>query len=316
MLLNNHPLITEYLEYGRTIKAYSVHTIEGYRSALNAFVAAHPDTDPADMTSPEIISYEHSRVRILRPRSRARDVCAIRAFYKWLHEEKGAIKRNPALKLKPPTLDDSTRSCPLAGVRQKLMDATLRLRTDYRCIKARAILGVMFYAGLRPGEVCTLELPDVILREEESIIIVQLGKRSKRREVPLSDDLVVWLKDWLRIRRSPNQRFFVHGPSCRPVSLYILRGILAEVKAAAGVKDKFLTPHSGRHSFATTLYEETKDLPVVQEVLGHKNIETTRGYVHVTDKRKFAAVQLLNRRPDEPEKKTIKPIRLMKRRGK
>jgi site-specific recombinase XerD len=308
-------LIEDFLAYGEADKGYSPYTVRGYRSALRAF-EAFLSADLRQATTAQIIAYDQSRARNLRPRSRCGHLSAIKAFYRWLHEEKRAVERNPAASVKMPELDRSERSCPLGRVRARLIEACDRLRKPKLCILARAVFGCMFHGGMRPSEVCDLQLGDVMLQDVDSYLIVQAGKGRKRREVPLSDDLVTSLRAWLEIRVSPDAIFFAPRPG-RRLSRYLLTTLLREVKAAAGVHDDHLTPHSLRHSFATTLREEGEELEVIQELLGHAHLETTRQYLHVQDKRKFAAVQKLNKKPESVEPKTqIKPIRLLKARKK
>ncbi|HXJ39209.1 MAG TPA: tyrosine-type recombinase/integrase [Bryobacteraceae bacterium] len=326
-----HELITDFLAYGADEKAYSKHTLKGYRSTLNGFARylAGIGAVLVGVTAAQLIAYDAAQARRLRPRSRARYIAAIRAFYLWLTEEKKVIGRNPSLKLKPPTADPSRRSCPLGEVRRRLIDATERLKHEHRSVMARAALGCMFNAGLRPDDVCQLHLEDVIWGEEQTTLIIQSGKGNKRADLPIATDLADWLRAYLAIRgqsatdgkRSrkvkspppPSQNFFVHGPTHRPITQVFLRSLLAEVKAVAGIRDPHLTPHSLRHSFASTLYEEHTDLAVIQELLRHESVETTRIYVHPTDKRKYEAVQKLNKKPAESAPKKIKPVRLLKR---
>lgn len=311
MLACQPQVLTDFLTFGATEKAYSRFTIKCYRSAIGKLIAEHPGRDVLTLTATDLVAYDQTHSRTLKPRSRARDVAAIRAFYKWAVEE-GRIAKNPALRMKPPAFDKSGRACPLGDVRFRLIQACTRMVDLRRCVLMRAMFGVMFEAGLRPGEVCDLQLGDVILEGNDRRLIVQHGKGNKRREVPLSDDLAEALRSWLNHRRSSTSFFFVHGPNGRQVTQYYLRASLREIKAIAGVHDDSLTPHSCRHSFASTLDEEGVEITVIQDLLGHANVDTTRQYVHPTDTRKMQAVQKLNIRATPP-KKVIKPIRLLRR---
>jgi site-specific recombinase XerD len=274
-------VLTDWLNYGASEKAYTRDTLKGYRSAVGKLITEFAPRDVLTLTAPDLIAYDQRHSRCLAPRSRARDIAAIRAFYKWAVEE-GRVKKNPALKMAPPAFGKSRRSCPLGPVRARLIEACGRLVDPTRCALLRAMFGVMLEAGLRP-------------------------------EVDACDDLAEALRAWLHVRRSKEPYFFVHGPNGRRVSQYLLRASLREIKAIAGIHDDNLTPHSCRHSFATTLSEEGTDIEVIQDLLGHANIDTTRQYVHPTDKRKRAAVQLLNQKPETGAKKPVKVIRLMRR---
>lgn len=306
-------ILTDFLAYGVTEKAYAKDTLKSYRSAVGRLIAEHAGRDVLALTATDLVIYDQKHSRCLKPRSRARDVAAIRAFYRWAVED-GRIEKSPAVRMKPPAFDKSSRTCPLGQVRARLIEACGRMVEPARCILMRAMFGVMLEAGLRPGEVCDLQLGDVILQDGENRLVVQHGKGNKRREVPLSDDLVDAIRLWLDHRRSGTRFFFVHGPNGRQISQYYLRASLRELKAIAGVRDDNLTPHSCRHSFASTLSEQGTDITVIQDLLGHSNVDTTRMYCHPTDKRKLDAVQKLNQKPVTSDtKKPIKVIRLMRR---
>lgn len=311
-------LIEEFVKYGTEHLRYSYHTQKSYKCALGSFArwlaTTRKNLAVTEVTAAAVQSYDESKRDTCRPRTRRLHLCALRAFFKWLLDEKELITRDPAKRVKMPEMDKSSRTCPSGKVRARLIEACERVKNPVRGIMARAVLGVMFNAGLRPAEACALKLSDLHFSLDGSMLVVQKGKGNKRREEPINDDLQLWLKAWIGVRVSEVDELFVHSPK-RRLTQYVLRTILREVKAAAGVRDDGITPHTLRHSFATTLYHEGIDLAVIQELLGHESLETTRRYVHPGDDRKYKAVQKLNKSElgKKPAAAPIKPIRLLRR---
>lgn len=308
-------ILTRFLKFGMDEQGWSAHTFKGYRGDLRAFfrwLAGEGVTDPVGITRSHVLRHDVVQgVRGLRPESRRRKIAAIRAFTRWCVEE-GMIKGNdPAISIKLPPLDESTRIPPTAQEKDALMDGCTRLRSEYRCTMAAAVLACMFFGGLRPSEACALDMIDIDSRA--GVLIVQKGKNNKRREVEMNDTLVAYLALWLVARKSDPSvtRLFVTTLR-QPLTYPILRTLFVEIKIAAGLRGAtHLTAHTLRHWFATELHERKVDIEVIQELLGHANLNTTRGYVHVKRSARTDAVRALDSLPTTkpPPKSVQKPIR-------
>lgn len=146
-------------------------------------------------------------------------------------------------------------------------------------IKHRAMLSLVYACGLRRSEALNLKIGDVDSRR--GLLIVRQGKGKKDRIVPLSEKLVVLLRDYYRIERPGDYLF--EGEMAGPYSPTSLRSVLKAAVAKAGIK-KPVTLHWLRHSFATHLLESGTDLRYIQEILGHNSSRTTEIYTHVSRK--------------------------------
>jgi integrase/recombinase XerD len=155
----------------------------------------------------------------------------------------------------------------------------------------RALLELLYAAGLRISEALRLDLEDVSL---EQATVRVIGKGDRERLVPIGEVAVEALKAWIDggratilaahhvapIRGGP---VFV-GASGRRLARQQAWLAVKRAAAAAGVADR-VSPHTLRHSFATHLLEGGADLRIVQELLGHASISTTQLYTHVTGER-------------------------------
>lgn len=308
-------LAAEYIEWARTERAVSPRTLSTYHYSLETVGRwmRQQGLTFETVTPADLVRWDEDMSKTTRPRTRCLRINVAKTFFRWLTEKRRLIERSPADRLRLPTLDKSSRTVPLGEKRARLREACTRIRHEHQIPLVTAMLGVMMSAGLRPSETCDLDLADLFLSADQPYLVVRHGKGNKMREVPLSPSLIGELGSWLAVRPAHDETAAVFIHSRGRMTLHVMRRILDEVKAAAGIRDKGLTPHSLRHSFATTLYEEGADLPVIQDLLGHSKTDTTRKYVHPTDARKVRAIGKLDRIGDR--KGPVRPVRMLTRRA-
>lgn len=143
--------------------------------------------------------------------------------------------------------------------------------------KHQALLQTVYAAGLRVSEVVNLKLSDI--DSDRMTITVRQGKGKKDREVMLSEKLLALLRKYVK-EYSPEEFLFT-GQNGGAYSTRSVQQVMKRAVKAAGIK-KDATVHTLRHSFATHLLEQGTDLRYIQEFLGHKSIQTTQIYTHVT----------------------------------
>ena len=160
--------------------------------------------------------------------------------------------------------------------------------------KYRALAMVMYGAGLRVRETCTLEVSDI--DGSRMVIHVRHGKGDVARDVPLSPRLLEALRAYWRQERPPQPFLFVGKYTGRPVNPAAVRKAMQRARAAAGLKRR-VTPHTLRHSFATHLLEAGTDVRVIQQLLGHRCLSTTAGYTRVTHATMAKTTSPLDRLP-------------------
>lgn len=159
------------------------------------------------------------------------------------------------------------------------------LRAVQRCPKPRdrALALLPFYAGLRIGEVVALDVTDVSLSARKGLVVVRSGKGGRYREVPLHPELREQLAIWINDERpawpgsSTNPAVFLNARGGR-LGVRGASDILARLADDAGIDAEDFTSHVLRHTFGTTLVRGGHDLVLVAELMGHRRLETTRGY--------------------------------------
>lgn len=155
-------------------------------------------------------------------------------------------------------------------------------------IRNYAIVIMMYRAGLRVQEVCNLTLSDVNF--ETGLIYVQQskGKKGKKKDryVPMDSDIIKTCQDWLAVR--PQSDYFFCTLEGGKLDQRYIREVCYRISKKAGVfiqdgaKQKPVSPHKFRHSFATELVREKEcNIRDIQELLGHSSVSTTQIYTHV-----------------------------------
>ena len=163
----------------------------------------------------------------------------------------------------------------------------------FRKAKYRALFMTCYAAGLRLGEVCRLQVADI---DSRRMVIHVRGKGNQERLTILSSRLLEVLRTYWRLAKSKPKTWLFPGATLeRPVSLDTARSVFHRARTDAGLAR--YTPHSLRHSFATHLLDAGTDLVLIQQLLGHRCIDTTSRYTHVSLTRIQQAQSPLDRLP-------------------
>ena len=184
----------------------------------------------------------------------------------------------------------------------RLRDATERddvwkRHHDGKRERDRLLLAVFAYAGLRRSELLVLDWQDVDL--ERRLVKVRRAKGGRQRIVPIHPVLEPLFVDYLQVRAGdPEPTLFV-GEQGRRLSQTILTQTFLRYARAAGVTErKHVTPHTLRHVFASELLRAGANLRQIQELLGHKHLDSTQRYTRVTAHELRGAVKRLQYRTD------------------
>lgn len=214
------------------------------------------------------------------PRSNARLLSTLRAFYA-LQVRRGLRGDDPTALLDPPKLP---RSLPKA-LGEREIEALLAAPdvSAPEGLRDRAMLELMYAAGLRVSELVGLPATGVNLRQG---VLRVSGKGGKDRLVPLGEEAQHWLNRYLAESRPvlAGKRvataLFVN-PGGEPPSRQQFWGLVKRMAAAAGIDPRKISPHGLRHSFATHLLNHGADLRALQMLLGHSSLSTTQIYTLV-----------------------------------
>lgn len=277
----NTDLIREYLVYVRVEKGLRPLTCEAYERDLLQFAEyAEQDATALVQARQETIAgfLEHLTKHAVESRSAARKLSCLRGFYRWLQLDK-RVARDPTLNLESPAtwkvLPKSLAVTEVDAMLEQAATAADGPQTDGIALRDRAILELLYAAGLRVSELTGLNVSDLSLDAGRALV---RGKGDKERIVPLGRASVAALDDYLRngreqLAKKPTSRLFLSTRG-QPLSRAWVWRLVKRSNGRA-------SPHMLRHSCATHMVERGADLRTVQTLLGHADIATTQVYTHL-----------------------------------
>lgn len=278
--VGNRDLVREFLTYIQVEKGLSANTLESYARDVGKLQTW------AEQSGRSIDKLERKDLREwiarmsrdgLAPASISRAVSAARGFFRFLMLD-GHIQKHPVEDIHTPQRHSRLPKFLSEEEMERLLLAP-DIKTDLG-VRDRALLEVMYAAGLRVSEACGLKTGDVDL---DAALVTCHGKGNKQRRIPLGKSAIHWLQRYFTVRKE-------FGNENRP-ELFLYRGramtrhdawrIIKTHALTAGVPD--ISPHTLRHSFGTHLMQHGADSRSVQALLGHSDISTTEIYTHITD---------------------------------
>jgi len=312
--------INNFLEYLRSVRNSSPHTVINYGKDLQQF---REYLSPPGLQPPGITKITHHMIREfvghlheqgLQKSSIARKLAALRSFLKYCVRE-GFLKENPARLVPTPKLPKripmvlsaeemsrfldqlagTHRDAPQTKIRGRALPATgspegpPTLEDTLLLPRDRAILELLYAAGLRVSELTGLNLADMDRKDQ---MLRVRGKGNKERIVPFGGKAAEAMQRYWPVRQELLRECEEHGRRASVDAIFLnYRGRRLTQRSVGRIVKKYvrlaninwdLHPHSLRHAFATHLLADGADLRAIQELLGHQSLSTTQKYTHAT----------------------------------
>lgn len=273
---------TRFLTLEKSLSKNSLDAYDRDVEKLYVFLEqCHPGLNIQQITLKELRAFNQWLTEIgLAPHSVARTMSGIKAFYAYLEEEQ-LVRNNPTQLWEAPKL---SRKLPqvldLSEIEAMIAAIDRTKPTAQRDI---TMLELLFACGLRVSELVALKIKDIHANDSYVRII---GKGNKERLVPIGSSALRQVELYLQYVRNHQtpakgfQDFLFINRIGKTMSRVMVFYIVKMHATAAGIQ-KNISPHTFRHSFATTLVENGADLRAVQMMLGHESIATTEIYTHI-----------------------------------
>ncbi len=276
-------LIRRYYQYLKLEKGSSPNTIDAYMRDLDKFLRFLKD-EGKDFLSIELEDVHHFSALMMdvgiHPVSLSRILSGVRSFYHFLVLS-DVLEVNPTELLefpkKPQHLPDVLSVEEIDAIEDAIDLSQLEGHRN------KAVIETLFSCGLRVSELVNLKLSNLFL--DEQFIKVE-GKGSKQRLVPISEKAIHELRLYFKSRNTLSipleyqDYVFVSYRRKKPLTRVMVFLMIKELVAKAGIQ-KTVSPHTFRHSFATSLLEGGANLRAIQAMLGHESIATTQIYTHI-----------------------------------
>jgi len=284
--------LTRFELYLRAERNYSAHTRRAYLADLRQLHAGVGASGPETLSARELRSYLAALHGKRSPATVGRKLASVRAFYRYLRQE-GLAEVDPSFGLpspkapkrlpRPLSVDDCDALAKASPA--KMRDGSDEAR-PWASLRDKALVELLYGAGIRVGELCALDVRDVDLARGEVRV---LGKGRKERVVPLPELARRALAAWIEARTRPgvlSEPLFIalrprKEAAPRRLGERDVRRVLRKRAQSAGVADR-VHPHRLRHSYATHLLDMGADLREIQELLGHASLSTTQLYTQVS----------------------------------
>ena len=262
-------------------KGLSQNTLNAYRQDLSNFSNWLNPVYLEKANKINLLDYLAYRLKQgYSSRSTARSLSSLRAFYAYLLS-KSLIIENPTSKIQSPKLGHSLPKVLSEEDVEKLINAPNT--KDPIGLRDRAMLELLYACGLRISELINLDVLNLNLRQG---VVKVLGKGGKERLVPIGDQALDWISNYLTYgreqlindnKKSPYLFLSNRGTGMTRQAFWYRIKLYAN---KSGV-DRSLSPHTLRHAFATHLLNHGADLRTVQLLLGHTSLSTTQIYTEV-----------------------------------
>jgi integrase/recombinase XerC len=259
---------------------YSPKTLRAYGDDLQQFLAwvekNRVDWDiPTRFSRADIEGFmQYLAAQRMTGVTRVRKLAAIRKFFTFL-EENSILAANPAHTVK--------------GARREEKEPNILYKEQYKAllyeasenIRDYAIIQTFLQTGIRLSELANLRVDDVDF--EHRILTVRQGKGKKDRQIPLVDDAVKALRNYMRYRNTQlilDDEIFFLAKNGTSLNVSTVKYTVAKYVKRAGIRKK-TGVHTLRHTFGTHKADKNMSLATLQELMGHKKKETTLKYIHL-----------------------------------
>lgn len=276
-------IIRGYMRYLKLQRNVSPNTLDAYHRDLEKLLtfATSGGLDVLDIQLTDLQEFAAGLHDIgIGANSQCRILSGVRSFFRYLMLD-GYRDDDPTELLEWPQTGEHLPTVLTADEVDKLEDSIDLSKAEGH--RNRAIIEVLYSCGLRVSELVNLRLSNLYIDEQ---FVRVCGKGSKERLVPISPRAIRELNDWFVCRNEMNIKpgeedyVFLNRRGAHLTRTMIL--IMIKRQAVEAGIEKTISPHTLRHSFATSLLEGGADLRAIQAMLGHEDIGTTEIYTHIS----------------------------------
>ena len=275
--------IKEFKYYLKVERSLADNSIQSYLRDINKLANYCRDIkkNEKSVTTKDIRNFiSHLVSEKISPRSQARIISGIKAFYKYLiledyiTDDPTLLIENPKIGLKLPEF--------LSVEEIELIISSIDL-SKKQGQRNKAIIETLYSCGLRVTELINLKISNINFNDE---YIKVIGKGNKERLTPIGSNALKYIQIYVnevriheKISKGNEDIVFLNNRGSK-LSRVMIFTLIKNILKKIGIKKK-VSPHTFRHSFATHLIEGGADLRAVQEMLGHESITTTEIYTHL-----------------------------------
>lgn len=278
--------VSNYIAFLSSKKGLSDNTLQSYKRDLNSYIDylnQNNQTPLGGLTATDIINYLTYLQSIGKANSTiSRSLASIRSFYQYLKNE-NFIESDPTISVH--AFKTEKKLPQILSSKQVDLLLSMPEQTDFKGIRDKAMLELLYATGIRVSELIALNVSDVSIE----MGYIRCRSNNKERIIPLYPVAVSSINDYLEKSRgfmlaNPNEEaLFVNCYGNRLTRQGFWK-LIKYYKEKANISRE-ITPHTLRHSFAAHLLENGADLKSIQEMMGHSDISSTQVYTQLIKNR-------------------------------
>lgn len=283
----NKIYLTRFEAYLLTEKRVAANTLHAYKKDCEQLLTfLHKKSINLEATSTDNLkSFLHFlHDNRIKARTTARKIAAIKAFFRYLHEQHG-FDEDVAQQLYIPKIEQTLPHYLTEKEIQTLLKVADADVSDIG-IRNKVMLYLMYATGIRVSELIEIRISDI---QFDDCFLKVDGKGNKERMIPLTETLIMIIKNYIletyprliHTKTTTEYLFPVcYNKKIKPMTRQAFWGIIKQLCKTAGIK-RPISPHQLRHSLATHLLSNGADLRSLQLLLGHENLATVQVYTHI-----------------------------------
>lgn len=269
----------KFCDYLSVERSYSEHTVQAYKRDVNQFVGfcVYKNHEVPVPSSKDLRRWvRHLALHKMSERSIQRKVSSVKSFAKYLYQS-GSIESMPELDVVLPKVKKKIPNYIKVDDLHRLLDAVKENVVDFPSALDHIMLSLFYHTGIRRSELINLSLNDFDRNKSELKV---MGKGQKHRIIPLSNEIVVQLNDFLTLKSHygiESKFIFCNFDGEKLKEKWVYNTVK---RLLSGTFANKRSPHILRHSFATHLLQNGADINAIKELLGHSSLSATQIYAH------------------------------------
>lgn len=274
--------IPKFVQYLQTERRYSKNTVTAYETDLNQLASfSSSEYEVNDLKEVNGSILRSWMVSMLEEGKGAvsinRKISTCKSYYSFLLRG-GEIKKLPTSKLISPKAKKVLPKFVKESEMENLFEQ-IKFPEDDLGIRDFLLVEILYSCGIRLSELIGIKENDVDLNNGS---IKVLGKRNKERIIPVRDELLQKVKDWINIKKIngkfDRQYLLVTDKGEKLYPRFVYRKVNCYLRQVTSLQKK--SPHVLRHTFATHMLNNGAELNTIKEILGHANLSATQIYTH------------------------------------
>lgn len=309
--MNNAIILTDYLNFLKSVRGLSEKTIKEYSYDLEGFLKfqiirkiyfgdeldfnknfnykdINKIINPSFLENLNITDF-YAYLSFLdnekddNPTTRSRKISALKSYYKYLYQEIEVIDKNITEKLRNPKISQRQPVYLTLNETERLLDVINTEKNTFLRNRDMAIVFTFLTTGMRLSELVSINVSDI---EDDHFKII--GKGNKERTIYLTDNALVLIHQYLKIRNEYLDGLYVDAlfisTRKKRISNRAVQSTIEKYLRKAGFDTSIYSTHKLRHTAATLMYKYGNvDIRALKDILGHANVSTTQIYTHLDD---------------------------------